>query len=292
MKNSKEKPIKFILLFYLICFLFRMVEYIFIRTDQSMIGEAFIHKLLGIGLLAAVVWALQYKWRDIGFVAEQARKDIYLGLLLGGTVFSIAYGTEIILQIVAGNTPSLQFYVTSYAIQGNRGMQEGALFVLICIVGNIINVIMEEGVFRGLFIRLATEKYSFAKASISSSFLFGIWHIAQPARNVLDGVQSPLDALMMGLMLVATSFLLGIQYAMLLRITGTLWIGMAAHFVNNTIINLLHVTTISGIDQLQTVRIAIAQTLSFLVVLILFLIKYRKNTPIADRSNNNAKRAI
>jgi len=151
---------------------------------------------------------LQYKWGYIGFYANRAIKGICLGLLLGCVVFAVAYGTETIMQMSAGNSPSLQFYVTSYAIQGNRDMQAGVLFILICVLGNVINVVMEEGVFRGLFIRVAEEKYSFGKACLFSSFLFGTWHITQPVRNVLDGVQSPMGAFMMGLMLVVTATLL------------------------------------------------------------------------------------
>jgi hypothetical protein len=186
-QKLKQRPLLFILLFYFICFLFRDVEYLFIRTDQSIIGEAFIHKLIGIFLLAAAIRLLQYRWRDIGLCAAKAGHGICLGLLLGAVVFAVAYGTEIIMQISAGNAPSLRFYVTSYAIQSNRGMQEGIIFILICIMGNIINVVMEEGVFRGLFVRLAEEKYSFATACIFSSLLFGFWHLAQPIRSVLDG---------------------------------------------------------------------------------------------------------
>lgn len=281
MQNAKQHPIRFILLFYFVCFFFRAVEYLFIRTDQSIIGEAFIHKLIGIFLLAAAIRIIQYRWRDIGFCVDRTVRDICLGLILGGIVFTVAYGVEIIMQMSAGNAPSLQFYVTSYAIQGNRGMQNGAIFILVCILGNIINVIMEEGVFRGLFVRLTEEKYSFAKACIFSSVLFGFWHIAQPVRNVLDGQQSIPGAVMAGLLLVVTSTLMGIQLAMLFKITGSLWTGMAAHFVNNAIINLLHVVTVTGYDELQTVRIAIAQTLSFVIVLVLFLFHRRAKKPLS-----------
>lgn len=277
MQNAKRHPIRFIVCFYLVCFLFRAVEYLVIRTDQGIIGEAFIHKLIGIALLAAAVRLIPYRWSQIGVCADKAVSGICLGLLLGGVVFVVAYGVEMAMHMVDGNAPTLQFYVTSYAIDGNRAMQGGALFILICILGNIINVIMEEGVFRGLFVRLTEERHSFATACVLSSLLFGLWHIAQPIRNVLDGQQSIPGAAMAGLVLVVTSTLLGIQYVMLFKCTGALWAGMAAHFVNNAIINLLHVATFTGTDELQTVRIAIAQSLSFVIVLVFFLRARRRD---------------
>ncbi len=282
LNNFKLQPIRFILFFYVLCFVFRGIEYLVIRTDQTIIGEAFIHKLFGIALLAAALWLLKYKWPDIGFRRGQAVRGTLLGLLLGGSVFAVAYTVEMLLQASAGNSPSLQFFVTSYAIQGNRGMQDGLMFILICIAGNIINVIMEEGVFRGLFLRLMEEKYTFAKSCILTSILFGIWHIMQPVRNVLDGEQSVMGALMSGILLVTTSTLLAIQFCMLLKVTGSIWAGMAAHFVNNAIINLLHVSTSAGVDEMQTVRIAIAQSLSFVVVLVFFLLYIRRKKQLKE----------
>ena len=276
MKNAKSKPILFILGFYAICCVFRGIEYFLLRTDQSVIGEAFIHKLVGIALLAAALSVIGYKWRDIGFLFNKFIRDTGKGVLLGGGVFILAYSVEVIIQMMAGNAPTLNFYVTSYAIGGNRSLQGGFWLLLFCIVGNLINVIMEEGVFRGLFCKLTEEKHSFLFACIFSSLLFGFWHIAQPLRNFIDGEQSAMGAVMSGILLVVTSALLGIQYCMLNRITGSIWAGTAAHFINNTTINLLHVSTTSGVDEMQTVRITIAQTVSFIIVLVIYLMNRRK----------------
>lgn len=274
--NHKQNPIPAIFIFYIICFTFRVLEYFFIRTDQSVIGEAFIHKLAGIFLLAAALPFFRYSWSEIGFTGKNGIPGLLSGTLLGTVVFTAGYGAEILLQQAAGAPPVLKLYVTSYSISGNRWMGSGLLFLLICIAGNIMNVIMEEGVFRGLFVRLWEEKHSFPAACLLSSLLFGIWHVIQPLRNVLDGNQSLSGAFIAGLVLVFTSTLLGIQFCMLLKLTGSLWAGIAAHFINNTTVNLLHVVTASGADELLTIRITIAQTLSFFIVLFLFIVRKKK----------------
>ena len=276
MTCAKKRPILFIVIFYFVCLLFRIIEYFIIRTDQSIIGEAFIHKLIGIGLLALAVRYLGCKWRDIGFIADKALKGVCVGLLFGAVVFTVAYCAEMFIHYSAGNIPSLQFYMTSYATDGNRAVQGGIGLILICVIGNIINVVMEEGVFRGMFIYIAGQKHSFIKAGIISSLLFGLWHITAPVRNVVDGKQSPMGAFMMGLMLVGTSALIGAQFAMLFKMTNAIWIPMAFHFINNTSVNLLHVVTPSGADELQTVRLTITGTLSFLVILVMFIRHYKK----------------
>lgn len=276
MLDYKRNPIPIILILYAICFAFRTIEYFIFRTDQSMLGEAFIHKLAGILLLGISIPLFRYSWTEVGFSPEKVFRTILLGALLGAVVFTVGYGIEILIQSSTGDFSGLKFYVTSYSVLGNRGMQSSILFIMICIAGNMINVIMEEGVFRGLFVRLAEEKHSFPAACILSSVLFGVWHIMQPLRNVIDGNQSMAGAFITGLILVVTSTLLGIQYCMLYKLTGSLWAGMAAHFVNNTTANLLHVVTSSGVDELLTVRITIAQTLSFIIVLFFYITRNRK----------------
>lgn len=273
--NNKDKSgitiVFSILAIYAVCFLFRCLEYFLIRTDQTFFGEAFIHKLLGIAICFTAFRILRIKPTDAGFRTKRVYKNILWGALLGISVYIFAYGIELIMLAAMGKSPSLHLYVTGYSVDGNMGNQTGFWFFVLCIVGNVINVVMEEGVFRGLFLKMAEKKYHFLIAVILSSVLFGFWHLVAPLRSYIDGERSLGGMFMMMLMLFFTTGVTGAKFCLLTKITGSVWMSMTDHFINNTVVNILHVGSAGGIDELQTVRIAIAQTISFIVVLIVFI---------------------
>ena len=271
-----RKPVVTVFLIYLLCFAFRVWEYFVLRTDQSFVGEAFIHKLVGIGILCIAVKIMALAFNKIGFSKEHIVGDLLRGLLFGISIFAVSYGVEIAISVLQGNFRALGLYVTAYATHGNIGHQTELIFFVICIVGNIINVIMEEGVFRGLFQQILQKRYSFFLSAVIASCLFGLWHIIAPIRNYYDGISSMGGFIANAAMLVITSGLVGFKFAMMTKMTGSLYMAMGDHFINNTIVNILHVVSNTGADELQFVRITIAQTFSFIVVLMCYLKKHRK----------------
>lgn len=264
-------------LIYLVCFTFRLIEYFVIRTDESFFGEAFIHKLLGIAVLLVSAKILCYRAGELGFVTGHAVRNILAGFCLGFACYAVAYGSEILILKNSGNFGRLALYVTSYSVDGNQGNRTELVFFAICILGNIINVLMEEGVFRGLFQRIFESRYRFLPAAAIASVMFGAWHCVGPLRSFTDGTSSGVQFVVNLAVLVLTSTVVGFKYALLAKMTGSLYAGMADHFVNNTIVNVLHVLGASGPDALQSVRISIAQTLSFIIVLVLFIRWSKKN---------------
>ncbi len=261
------RPIEFLLIVYGICFSFRAVEYMLIRTDQSVLGEAFLHKLIGILVLRVFIRHCSFRWRQIGFRRQGAGRQILYGLLLGGAAYTFAYSIEFLIQFLKGGHPAFQLYVAMYSAGGNEVNQRTVLFFAICLIGNLINVMMEEGIFRGLFIRLIEIRYEFIKSALFSSLLFGLWHIAAPARAFWDGEMAVSAAILYACGYVFLSGIVGFKFCLLVKTTGALWAAMADHFFNNTIINILHVMTESGTDEFQILRVAAAQALSCLIVI-------------------------
>jgi hypothetical protein len=267
MKTNKIPT--FLIGFFFVCYMLRIIDSLFIRTDQGFIGELFTHKLLGIVLLAIALSYLRMKWTDIGFKWKQLPRGILTGLVIGGTAFITAYAVEIVITTIQGKSPSLQFYVTNYDMLGNSALGNGALFVIICIIGNIINAIMENGVFTGFMITVGKKRHSFFVANgFYSSFLFGLWHSVMPLRNFVDGNMTLLTALMAALMLFFTSYIFSIQTGMQYEQSSSVWDAMTVHFINNASANMFHVVFPDSTESTPVMRITIAGFIMFTIVLI------------------------
>ena len=283
MSRRKVNAMPAVLLIYAVCFLFRVFDYFVLRTDQSFLGEAFVHKLIGIALLYVCATFFKYTLNEIGYTKEKSAANTLKGLGFGLATFAIAYGVEILIVAVQGRFESLNLYVSAYAVDGNIGNQTAFVFFAICIIGNIINVVMEEGVFRGLFQKILENKFSFIPAAVIASVLFGFWHIMAPVRSFYDGTMSTGGFIANTIMLVVTSALVGFKFAMMTKLTGSLYMAMGDHFVNNTIVNMLHVVTDTGADELMVVRISIAQSVSFIAVLIWYVLQQHTSRSNANR---------
>ena len=275
-KQKKQNVLTAVLAIYFICYGFRVFEYFILRTDKTWVGEAVVHKLTGIVILFAAVGFLRETLADIGLARKGRLRNIGKGLFFGIGVFIIAYAVEIMMAIAGGTFVSLQVYVSTYAVDQNLGHRTEWLFFIICIAGNMVNVFMEEGIFRGLFQKILEKKYSFMCSALIASVLFGLWHIVGPIRNYFDGVSGVEGMIANAIMLTVTSALVGFKFALLTKLTGSLYMAMGDHFVNNTIVNILHVVSETGVDEMMFVRITIAQSVSFLLVLICYIRREHK----------------
>ncbi len=133
MFNRKGKSLSVVLIIYLICFVFRILEYFVLRTDQTFWGEAFIHKLIGIAILFAGIKLYDYKFKEVGFIQGKSILYVSKGLAFGFVIFVLAYSAEIIILALRGNFKTLALYVSAYAIDGNIGNQTALVFFALCI---------------------------------------------------------------------------------------------------------------------------------------------------------------
>lgn len=276
-KNIKCKPTGLCMAVFLFCLAIRFAEYFLVQTDKTVIGENVLHKAAGIVLLALVLKSTKLTWGDIGFQRDGFTRGLLKGLLLGGVCFTVSYGLEFAILTLQGNPAHFEIYISGFSLTGSPIKNTGFLFFGLCIAFNILNVWMEEGVFRGLFIKALSGTKPFMAANFMAAFLFGVWHIVMPIRSYMDG-EMPFAAMaLMGLGYITLSGIMGIKWGLLYRVTGNIWVGLGDHFFNNTVAsNMLHVISRTGADELQIVRIMAAQLISLAFVLAVFTYKSRK----------------
>ena len=276
-RNIKCKPNNLCLAIFVLCLSVRFVEYFLIETDKTAIGENVLHKIVGIIILAVALKRENLSWSDIGFQRNGFVSGILKGLLLGNVCFTFSYLSELAIFILQGNPAHLEVYISSFSLTGSQIKNTDFVSFMLCVLFNVINVWMEEGVFRGLFIKALSETKSFIKANFIAAFLFGIWHIIMPIRSYINGEMSFAAMLLMGIGYMILAGIMGIKWGLLYRITGTLWAGLGDHLFNNTVAtNMLHVVSLNGADELQIVRIMAAQIISFAFVLVIYYYKNRK----------------
>lgn len=276
MLQKKKRIVSVILFIYFLCFIFRIAEYFILRTDQTILGEAFVHKLIGIAILFVAAKRYGMKRKEIGFSKEKVFTNLLKGFAFGLSLFAFAYSVEILLAVMQGKFEALDFYVSAYSVNDNIGNQTALIFFVICILGNLINVTMEEGIFRGLFPTILKKKFSFLAAAILASCLFGFWHIIAPIRSYFDGNMGFRSLIINMMLLVVSSGFVGFKFTLMTKLTGSLYMAMGDHFVNNTIVNMLHVITNTSADELMVARIAIVQSVSFVIVFVWYRIAQRK----------------
>lgn len=266
---NNRNTIRNSLVLFMICLAVHAFEVLVIRTDETFFAECFINKVFGIAALFTVLRMMKMKLRDIGMKKEAFVSSVLKGFGICAASYLIAFITEFIILSVQGTPAHMEFFVTGFSLTGNMMKNTGTGFVLMCIFFNIINVWMEEGVFRGFFITYISKEHSSSAALYISALLFGLWHIITPFRSLIDGDMTVGTFAVMTVGYVVLSMLMGIKWGLLYQQTGNIWIGMADHFFNNCIVtNLLHVVTDNGVDEMQIVRVIIGELISFAAVVI------------------------
>lgn len=202
-------------------------------------------------------------------------------MILGGICFGISYLIEYTTLYVNRGNPNFALYVNGFSLAQNEVKHTEILFFIMCILLNIVNVIMEEGLFRGFFLKVINNKNNFLKSNLIVALLFGLWHFVMPLRSFINGEINLISLIVMILGYIVLAGIMSIKWGMLYKMTGSLFIGIGDHLFNNIIAtNILHIVSNTGADELQIVRILIAQIISFMIVCLIY--KKRKNKIVSN----------
>lgn len=266
--RTKKQILYTVGILFVLCSIVEYIEFLFVRTEQTIIADNVFTKIFCIIATLVAMKINRIKIQDVGFKNNKVIKYLGCGLGLGILTFAISYGVEYVILIAAGKAPHLEVYITNFGLTGATSeVSLSAMAVIICIVVNIINVIAEEGLFRGFILKVVSEKCNFKVANMTQAILFGVWHIVMCVLGVYDGQMTIPVALVFGVGYVILAGILGIEWGICVNMTGVIWMCVAEHFFNNFIGNILHVVSTTGIDEFQIIRVVLSNVLSLIMVI-------------------------
>ena len=262
-----EKPILTALALMAIALFLKWIDTFVLRLDERW-GEIILSKSLGFVLVVAFVWLTRHKLKDIGLHAKKIWQSLFIGASITIGAYLISYGVEYLFALQQAGEPEI--YLS--ALDNKMGVTGGILFALLLVVGNFINAFMEEGLFRGLMIPLFLTKLSFGRTNWLQAFLFGAWHLMWVVKYYqLGTIQTSGETSMSIFLNFAPQLLLGLVWGYMYFKTNSLWAPWISHVISNSILNLLHIDTLQGMDSGMMIRMPI---FTILALLSMFVIKY------------------
>ena len=273
LRVSLERRILTSLILLAIASFFKWVDTFVLRLDERL-GEIILCKTLGFVMVIAFVWAAGRSLRDIGFHSRRLGTSLLIGAGVAVIALVVAYGAEFAVQL--GNQPAFRVM----AIDPKAGVQGGVLFALWLILGNVMNALMEEGLFRGVMVRLFRVKLPPWPANALQAFLFGLWHLPWVLKWYQTGQIEEHGGLLLATLLQFLPMLLvGLAWGYFYSKTDSLWVPWISHFLNNTILNLIHVTSASGVDSGTSIRGPVTLLVTLLSMVLVRVVAERLGLP-------------
>ena len=240
---SIKRPVLVSLTLYILVWIIKYVDTFALRLDEK-IGEAILTKALGFILVLVYVWACGRKLRDIGLHSRNLVKVLLIAFAGFGFLYAFAFITQLIILRSSGE--EARFILS--AVDPRTGMSGGLLFGIWLLAANLVNSAMEDGLFRGVMIRLLLVRFSGWGAIIFQAVLFSLWHISWPIRRLLDGHATPGEAAFEASGLLLATLISGIVYGYFYYKTDNLWGAFVGHTINNGIFNVLFIQTSAGMQ--------------------------------------------
>jgi len=264
---SLEKPILTALALMAIALFFKWIDTFVLRLDERL-GEIILSKSLGFILVIGFVWLTRHKLKDIGLHSKRIGQSLLIGASVTIIAYLISYGIEYLLAVQKASEPQILFA----ALDNKMGVTGGYLFALLLVIGNFINSFMEEGLFRGLMIPLFLTKLSFVRTNWLQAFLFGAWHLMWVFKYYqLGTVQTSGEILTSAFLNFMPQLLIGLVWGYMYFKTDSLWASWISHVINNSVLNLLHINTLQGMDSGMMIRMPIY---TILALLSMFVIRF------------------
>jgi uncharacterized protein len=258
-------PIVASLVLLAISLLLRIVD-IFIMRLHEVWGEILLSKALGFLAIVGYLWFTRQGLRTIGWHARHVGRSVSISVVVTAFALFAAYASEYTYLAFQGQQPTLMMMAHNQSIVPNVLFKGGIAFGLWLILGNCVNSLMEEGLFRGVMISHFGARMSLPLANMLQALLFGLWHIVWPWYYSIAGKMNANQAIATAIVYVITAGLTGLFWGYLFIKTNNLWSSWISHTIVNSVFNLLHTHTSNGFDLGLPIRVSMLSVIFLLLI--------------------------
>jgi uncharacterized protein len=211
------------------CFLLTVAVLVLftVAREYGLLGPTLVAISLLTAALGVIAWTAGATLADLGL----GRADARAGLLYGGG----AFGIVLLVLVVAAAIP-----VTNGFLHDSRAQIDGGrLLYELGVPIVLLTAIPEEFAFRGVLLGSALRLWSPRRASLITSALFGLWHIAPTLHTMSDNhvfrseAASVAGQVLLVLGSIAVTFVAGLVFCWLRLRSGSLIAPIMAHVATN-----------------------------------------------------------
>jgi uncharacterized protein len=210
---------------------------IFILRLHEVWGEILLSKALGFLAIVGYLWFTRQGLRTIGWHARHLGRSVLISVVVTAFALFAAYSSEYAYLSLQGQQPTLMMMAQSHSVVPNLLFKGGIAFGLWLILGNCVNSLMEEGLFRGVMISHFAARMPLSLANMLQALLFGLWHIVWPWYYLITGKMNANQAIAVAIVYVITAGLTGLFWGYLFIKTNNLWSSWISHTINNSVFN-------------------------------------------------------
>jgi uncharacterized protein len=219
----------------LVCLFFRLLD-IFVWKMDERIGEIILSKSIGFLLIFLFLAYTGRELRDIHLYKVNRYLSLKLAISQALLALVLCYSVKY-LFLVANNAKPILAYTDDYTI---------FTMILFVLVGNLMNTLMEEGLFRGLMLQAFHKKMPFFAANLLQAFLFGLWHIPWIVKDYITGKIAFSSMISNSILYCFIAGIMGLMMGYMYHRTKNLWTAIVWHFVWNCTMNLLIIHTLNA----------------------------------------------
>ena len=281
MSNPKSRTIPDAVSIYLVMLLIYCADIFFLKSDLTVLGDAFYSRILSLIVLSVFLWINKESWSILGI--SKKKKKFVTGAIYG-TLFTIVpmvivmAGEAVLYSFIYENSVSLRFSPPSLSHVHDFASLTPAIAVIIYFFTSFFGSVFKEFFFRGYILKKIKPASDFKTANLIQALMYMSFTMPMLLRNLVnhyyDNTTASLGVFIFVFYIVHET-LAGLKWGLLTRVTGSTYTAIVDHFLYVFLSNSIFITNRYVTWSFMLHNLAI-QVLSTVMVVIYYKVNMKK----------------